>query len=186
MPTAKKGSRRAGAKPKKKTAAEKAASRNTALEVQLRMLEWRKLQNESSIRTIVDRSRIVEREERTALDSPEHQASSSSRHERWMRGVMEDEMQRPLQIGREYVASYRTRQHRQRRQDHDDARRHQHHISTLQRAIDRNEELARRHEVYKSKKQAALSKYALVQTKRAIADDSARGAVGAAGTAAPR
>ena len=173
MPTGKKGPRRAGAKPKKKTAAERVASRNAALEVQLRMLEWRKLQNESSIRAIVDRSRDVDREERVVLESPERVASTSSQHERWMRNVMEDEMERPLQLGRDYVASFRTQQRRQRRQDHDDERRHRHYIGTLQKTIDQNEELARRHDTYNSKKQAALSKYALVQTKRAAADATA-------------
>lgn len=130
-----------------------AAERAQAIETKLRLLEWRKHTNETQIRGVIKTTRKMVAHDQLALVAAGQ--TRAAQHSVWAQSIIEDELQRPLEVSDDFLAQYREQEQRDLRREAGDETRHQRSMDSLQHDIARKDELAQRAGAYKEKRACA-------------------------------
>lgn len=108
------------------------------LETQMAHLRWRKMQNETKIRTVLSHSRRLHEEE-LFRDLTRNRSSDKAA---WMRGIIEDELSKPLEVNEDFIRGFEQDQKRQRAQNLRNKRQHLKSVKNLQAQLKLRHQLA--------------------------------------------
>jgi hypothetical protein len=109
------------------------------LEVQLAHLRWRKMQNETKIRSMLESSRVMQEQDLLKELSLNKTAQKSG----WMRGVIEDELSKPLEVNEAFMHRFEEDELKMRETLRANKSRHLTSVKFLQTELQKREETAR-------------------------------------------
>jgi CRISPR/Cas system-associated exonuclease Cas4 (RecB family) len=127
------------------------------LETQLAHLRWRKMQNETKIRSMLDSSRQMHEQDLLK----ELSLNKTAQRQDWMRGVIEDEMSKPLEVNEAFMHRFENDELKMRETLRANKSRHLTSVKFLQTELSKREETARMRYLALQRKARELNKEAV-------------------------
>ena len=109
------------------------------LETQLAHLRWRKMQNETKIRNMIESSRSMQEQDLLK----ELSLNKTAQKQQWMRSVIEDELSKPLEVNEDFMHRFENDELTMRETAQNNKARHLTSVRFLQHELSKREETAR-------------------------------------------